>query len=629
MSQNHMNEPRSGSRRFKRSTLVALCAILFFSGIWLAYAAYTWSQPDGNTYLPFEYNVSKATSEQDIYASLVAYGPNTASQYFPGGYALYPTTILDTPGQFLLSGGKRRISRLEILDPAIKSSETYSAAASAVDMVYVFTWKDTSGRLIESRVNGGWYRSSSGWSDVMPAILDNAKMVTSKEWINLDNPYLKDTTPISAINLPALADSAVTIRVYWADDIKLDGKSDYRDITKKFAFRAPGAEVAKFGIAPTPANFWGSDGKIAVRNLGRALYATFWVRPGIPNYSVTYHGIVSKDTSKVQFVTVDMDQIRIDSNASPSNWNTYIDTTMYGYDTGNQRLPISTDYRFINGESDTSIHRIAPYKNLVTAQAGIDDGKGFAGEKIPGLGPYTQYEIGPSGSLDFYAPVDCRGVAMSVGNIAFPTCFTDSAAGALAGIRPEFQSAYTTHPGISQHTISLGNRPHTSPKFVDFTAHNLSAPDGGNVFAFAASTFLWTVPESPPNNPKIPNPGQSCDPNDPNAICDDIPPSGVTGKTTIERDINGIPDTENEFDDDTKVTASGSLHTYKTEICNTTPETATGTYMKVNLPNKVALIGSGSIILSESTLVIDGSKLPGTATGTVIAMNNFWTDINL
>lgn len=421
----------------------------------------------------------------------------------------------------------------------------------------------------------------------MPAILDNAKDVTGipNGWGDPDAKKIA----ISAIDPQLIGDAPVVIRTFWGDDSDQNGNSAYTDITKKFAFRAQNAQIAKFGVAKTDKTLWGPDGTIAINNLWKANYATMWVRSGIPAYDLTYHAVVDSDVTDLKILTVDMDQLRIDSNAKPSNWNTYIDVSMYGYD-GSTRKPINQDYRFIDGEPDTSIFRIAPYKDLATAQAGINDGKGLPGEKIPGLGTYTRYDIGPSGSLDFYSPIPCKNRSVPIGNHNFKDCFTNSAEGALEGIRPEFRSAFTTHPGITQHRVLLGSKPYNGRRFLDFTAHNVSAPDGGNVFAFASSEFLWTRQEPQPKNPDIPNPSKSCDPNDPNAICPDASTgSGVVGKTTMQRDLT-TPNGRHDFADDGKATASGALHTYKTQVCNWTDAKAERVLVKLNLPNKVALV---------------------------------------
>ena len=73
----------------------------------------------------------------------------------------------------------------------------------------------------------------------MPAIIDNARYVATKD---------KPLTLISHIELPPPTGNAkdtefFLVRTFWADDAGKDGQSNYRNISKKFAFRTSASEV--------------------------------------------------------------------------------------------------------------------------------------------------------------------------------------------------------------------------------------------------------------------------------------------------------------------------------------------------------------------------------------------------
>lgn len=122
----------------KKAVIAAVAAIVLTAGAWLAYASFGSSA--NYEYFPFQYDEGKDPANQDVYASLVAYGPNTASQYFPGGYAMYPITLLDNPLSFVT--GRRRIDSFEILRPAVQSDESFADPASTRDIIYQFSWTD-------------------------------------------------------------------------------------------------------------------------------------------------------------------------------------------------------------------------------------------------------------------------------------------------------------------------------------------------------------------------------------------------------------------------------------------------------------------------------------------------------
>lgn len=93
-------------------------------------------------------------------------------------------------------------------------------------------------------------------------------------------------------------------------------------------------------------------------------------------------------------------------------------------------------------------------------------------------------------------------------------------------------------------------------------------------------------------------------------------------------DPTGTPDGENGFDDNGKFTASGALHTYKTEVCNYSGATVHDVYVSLHQPLKTSLVGSGGSLGTSSLMINDSRLNPSYASGNLLDMANFTTDIS-
>lgn len=359
------------------------------------------------------------------------------------------------------------------------------------------------------------------------------------------------------------------------------------------------------GVARSDLSLWSGGDAVPAHNLKKLNYATLWVAPNIPNKGSYYQAFLPPHASTVRFVTVDADQRRVTTNSTPENWNTYIDLETYD-DKGN---PLNRRGQIIN-VGDPTIFRVAPYESDEEAKTGISDEHG----SVPPLGDEAKWAPGPSGSFQFSGP--CANV--TIGSKAFPQCYENSSASALIPM-----PAGTQHPGLLQYKVDLGDI--DANRALMFRMENISTY-AGNAFAIAGDFDMYGTDSRKPTI-QLPLP----DPLDPNSDSISSPPISetVTGTTSVEVDPKGVPDGENGFDDDGKATASGSLHTYKTRICNNTAQTATGVFVKVHLPSKSSLVGSGSS-LTGSTLYVDDSALSASPDPAKrIDMANFFSEINL
>lgn len=581
----------------KRGKIVAVAAVAF--ALFGAFAAWANKYQDGYEFYPISFRTDK-----NVYAALMAKGNDVALQYYPGGYGVY---LKSQEGQV-----SKKLSQFWVYSPSIQNNgKEMWPYDSSKDILYRFEWKDVaSGCELYAETSGTKFRSAGeDWANILPDALQeiyhNAPCVVTDGTGNKTSRGQEDKfqKTLSRIDIPVSDGEKVVVKVFWADDKYRDGNSSYSNISKKFAFRADDSEVSYMGVARSNLSLWNGGDVVSSENLKYLNYATLWVSPNIPDKAVNYQAFLPPHASSVRFITVDADQRRVTKNSTPENWNTYIDLETYDAN-GN---PLNRRGQVIN-VGDPTVFRVAPYKDEAQARSGINDANGY----VPPLGDEATWSPGPSGSFQFSGP--CANV--TIGSKAFPTCYNNSSSTALIPM-----PAGTKHPGLLQYRVDLGDI--AASRALMFKLKNISTY-AGNAFAIAGDFDMYGVEEDKPTF-ALPLP----DPLDPNSDGMAPPAESVTGTTSVEVDPNGDPDGENGFDDNGKFTASGSLHTYKTEVCNRTSETATGVFVRLHMPDKTSLAGSGGE-LSSSTLYVDDSALsenPDPAKR--LDMANFFTDVNL
>lgn len=594
-------EKKKLSNKTKKILLATLLVVILW--IW-GFFAFANSFESNYKYLPFGFQ-----NDQDVFLGLMAWGNNTATQYYPGGYAVYPRTHSVDGNQ------RRRFTKFEIYKPRVHADEIFSSNSTQPDINYIFEWKEPDApygkwRYFISQVPASKFPTGEIWVDVMPEIL--------KLWnirVNSNHTIWKSATPLTS-DLPVFLDidqwseQYLTIRTTWADDQKERGITNFHDISKKFSFRALDTEAGKFGLAPTDKSLWWTDGKIPPEKMYQARFATVWVKSGIPNKNVTYYGMLKPGSVWLRFLTIDVDQARIDKNASPLLYNTYIDAIQYIPKTNGGWMPVDKHNQEITSSNKT-IFMVAPFTDNAMAGQWLSGLGAFASqESIPPIGPNTRWDVWPSGSFDFANPA-CANVA--VWDDRFPDCYVNGW-DVTASIYPAYKSLFTSHPGITQHTILLGD-PSDKAKNLQTTIHNISAPSGGNAFAIATDEPLWAELSPPPTD-------TACDPNDANAVC----LTWVQAKTRVHVDIAGP--NGSSYEDDGKNTAPNATHTYKTDVCNYTASTVNGVQVQVFTPSQTELIGSG-LELSKSSVRLNGSAIDLPPSWTQISADSISGSISL
>lgn len=254
-------------------------------------------------------------------------------------------------------------------------------------------------------------------------------------------------------------------------------------------------------MAKSNTSLWNGGDKVASEDLKNIYYATVWIAPGHPEKTMLYEAVVDPHVSKYHFLTVDMDNRRVHSKATPAIWNSYIDVTLFNAD----KKPINSENRTLDGVADPTLFRVAPYNSNAQALAGINDAKG----KIPPLGDYTTWEPGPSGSFQFSG--QCNTNRVTVGSPAFSNCYDNTSE------TPLIPMPSTTHPGLTQHTVNFGDS--NERRTIIFSIKNAST-SVGNAFAFAGDFNLYGT------NSEIPSfeiPPNIVDPFDPTAPGGDEP----------------------------------------------------------------------------------------------------------
>lgn len=580
----------------KRKKFAAFAAVLGL--VFGAFAVWANSYQDGFEFYPISFRTDKS-----VYAALMAKGNDVALQYYPGGYGVY---LKSQDG-----AATKKMSQFWVYSPSIQDNgKEMWPYDSSKDIVYRFEWKDASNDCeLYAETNGEKFRSSGeDWANVLPDALQevyhNAPCVVTDESGNKQSRSEGDKfqKTLSRIDIPNGGEKVV-VKVFWADDKYRDGNSSYSNISKKFAFRADDSEVSYMGVARSDLSLWGGGDAVPAHNLNKLNYATLWVSPNQPDKAAKYQAFLPPHASSVRFITVDADQRRVTTNSTPENWNTYIDLETYDA-AGN---PLNRRGQIIN-VGDPTVFRVAPYKDEAEARSGINDSHGY----VPPLGDEATWAAGPSGSFQFSGP--CSNV--TIGSKAFPTCYNNSSASSLIPM-----PAGTKHPGLIQYKVDLGDI--DSSRALMFKVKNISTY-AGNAFAIAGDFDMYGVEEDKPTF-LLPLP----DPLDPNSDGMAPPAESVTGTTSVEVDPNGDPDGENGFDDNGKFTASGSLHTYKTEVCNRTNQTAEGVFVKLHMPAKSSLVGSGGALESSALYVDDSALSENPDPAKRLDTANFFTDVNL
>ena len=450
------------------------------------------------------------------------------------------------------SSGRKKLTSFEIKDPAIKSSESYSSSSIC----------DSNGQPIGCVTilyvfewnNEAWRKIQSkipahifAWQSWYVDVFDI--ILDNARYYN--NPEWDDVFPewtTKELVVKQWNDELLVVKTYFWDDEDFNWLSFQKDISRKFVFRTPQDETIYIWIAHSDKTLWWSDDKVQPGDMWKLHFATIHVQANTHG-ELTYNAWVWPGDDTVKLLTVDMDNIAYDSTSTPE-LVPYIDVNVIRTDSNGDQKQVNK-----NGDyEDIPVHRISlqpeEYTKNFKTVPGIDTSK-------------TDHSIWPSGSF-----LCNQGTIWTPG---FENCYNSQS--------PEFK-------WITQHTINIPS--HTNYQIVQFKLHNASTAFW-NAFAVA-----WDIDMFWPDVPLEP-------------LLDTLWWE-VTGITSVEVD-DTTADGENGYDDDTKETKNGYLHTYKTEVCNNSDSIVNNVFVKPVLPEKTTLVGDGSANIEDSSLLFNGSLL--------------------
>ena len=232
----------------------------------------------------------------DVWVFLVAASESVSMSYFPWRYAL------------TMKGGLTRLSRFDVLDPALKHYEpdVYKTHVpqSWWDIIYHFKWTDPQNVIRRSFAKWSYYDFSNGqYINLLPKIIGNTvPPISSTEWIDI-----KEETELY-------------ISLFWWDD---DGrlwyspyiwKSMYSWYTKHTKFRGNKWEIASIWIRETEESIWppddSEDREISADKLKDINFATLyankkvWIgKDPIIEYNLTF----DENKEILKIITADFD----------------------------------------------------------------------------------------------------------------------------------------------------------------------------------------------------------------------------------------------------------------------------------------------------------------------------------
>ena len=511
---------------------------------------------------------------------------STSFYYFPNWYesdnsvhlsitASGPNNSLDYyPGGYWVfvkpnSDWRRKLNSFWIKDPAVSSWESYSSD-SVCDINGQPTFCVSMFYIFEwTDENGRDIRSE------LPA----HKYVWQTWFVDvlpdiIDNAKLSDwSTAFPSWTTRELvvkqwSEELLIIKTYFFDDTDFVWVSYYSDISKKFVFRTDKDESAYIWVAHSKKNLWGNNWKVSPENMKYLNFATVHVKANTTGI-LKYNSWIWPNQTNVKILTVDMDNIAYDSTSRPELVS-YIDIKIL-------RKNADWDLVYVDktwAENDVPFHRISLQPTEYTKNW----------KTIPGINTaVTDHTVWPSGSF-----LCNRGTIWTPG---FVDCYNDQS--------PSFK-------WITQHTIDV-------PQFdwyqiLQFTIFNAST------YAWNAFAIAWNI----------------------DMFGNDVPiddlllmlweEDEVRWITTVEVD-ESMWDWENSFDDDWKETKINYLHTYKTEICNSTQDVVNNVFVKLYLPIKWTLIWTDDI---NSSLFLNSSILEDPIDETKrLPLSSFDSQINL
>lgn len=568
-------QQRNNSKKKK----IVLFGLLFSCLLW-GFLTYAWLLGGSSySYLPASYS-----SDNSIRLSLTAKGNNTAMDYYPGWYAIIPSA----------TNGKRILSSLEIESAPIQSNEIFSGwvpcnssgqPSGCYDIIYRFLWTDAvTGKELRSNVNGSTFSGNSWYVDVISEILKNIQYF---DWSNRVTPWSNEKiTWIQVSN----SSSPIVLKTYWADDIDFNGNSDYEDISKKFVLRTIESETYYLGIAKSNPDLWTPKNTtwatVKPADMWKLNFATLNVQPGGAGL-LKYRALIPKGKNYMRVITVDMDNIDYDINARPE-MHSYIDFYL--------KKNVDGERKNVDKHNDINstwepIARVAP-----------NDNSG----KYPVTDPTKTDPLEwPSGNF-----------LCDWGTIWSPWFFNQ-----------QFGCYYKQTNGfkwITQYTINFDAA--TEDRIMYINLNNISGYVG-NSFAIAGDVDFIEGTKPPTDIVDEPQTDTGSGATDGTGSGTSI--DGIIWKTYVEVDLTGTWDGENWFDDDGKTTNIGALHTYKTEVCNTTQTGITNVMLKLNRPDNSFLIDETSTGTTTSSLFLSWSFLEASTGATQLPIAVFNTDISI
>lgn len=486
-----------------------------------------------------------------INLGLFASWPNNALDYYPGGYGIYVRK----------AGGERKLTQLDIKNPALHTSEIYSgkswctAANTPIwcwSIHYVFSWKWFDGKNYTSSFPV--YDMNSDYVNVISLIKKNARY----EW-----RWAEITGDLKVSDL----DPKILMKVRFSDDVWFWWRWNtvYKDISKKFSLRVLPEEVRYIWVAA-------SEEKLFLKQTvqkGDVTFLTWQVLPeemyklnfasvhlaGWAPGDFIYKARVDAGKNSVNIITVDMDNQDINPNSNPQ-MRSYIDVYLMKEHNGSF-VKVDKDGVFTN----QPIWRISPEQN----GNGIYPATNTA---------WTTWSKGPSGTF----------LGWPVWSSSFVQRYYDQ------------NNAGGNKMWVSQHRLTFTAS--TEPMALLVEVKNASTYVG-NAFAIASDVdmFASDVPDE-----EISTPDEDAGNN--NSTWSTV--DGLKWVTFVEIDrTEGV-----DFSDNGKDTQIQFIHTYKTELCNTSTWTLTNVMAKLHLPNNTVLVWTEAPWdTTKSSLMLSGSML--------------------
>lgn len=501
--------------------------------------------------------------------SLTASGSLNAMDYYPWGYWIHIKKD---------NNWDKKLTGFWIKKPYLAEDENYSNDVVCtsrwnpifcLDIKYVFLWKDPQGRSISSEIYWSDFFWENGYVNLIDKIIENAVISWTSDKV--------DSLVVKPWN-----NELLTVKVYWEDDMENTWRSLYKNLSKKFVIKVKKDEAYAW-IAHSDKELWPDWAwDVSAERLWEMNYATVNVK-WHTDWVLKYTSWVWPNDDEVKIVTVDNDNYRIDRTSTP-DMLPYID--IYA-------LRKKDDWSFYtvdkNGnESSEPFHRISSNP----------DGDSYWVFTVPATNlSTTAHSVWPSWSFL------CN--KWTIWTPWFLECYNDG----------------TSFKWIMQYSIQIPE--HDDFQLLKFVLKNASSWNDwapANSFAIAWDIDMYWTDEITDDELM-------------DLVVSDVWEDSiwnrnrVTWTTFVEVD-DKEPDMEADFDDHLKETKSRYLHTYKTEVCNSTDNQVSNVQVKLNKDELTTLVWDWDGL--DSTLILNASALDANIDESQrLPIDTFGTQINL